>query len=214
MSDAVAPPKAEVWRMIHEQRAKTADMLDTLTPEQWDAQSLCADWTVRDVVAHCIETHLMTPGRFFSLFAGSAFRFNAMSAKRVAIHRTEPVSELLKQFRDSAGRTTGPPGPALTPLGEAVIHGEDIARPASKRIDVSPDTLIAVADYAVRTTPLLHGKQRSAGLRLRATDVEWTSGTGAEVSGPAASLILAVCGRRQALDDLSGDGLATLRTRM
>ena len=214
MPDAAPLTRADIWRLIHEQREKTADMLGTLTPEQWDTQSLCADWSVRDVAAHCIETQLMTPGRFFGLFAGSAFRFNAMSARLVSVHRTEPVSELLKQFRETARRSTAPPGPPLTPLGEAVIHAEDMARPVGKRIDVSPEALVAVADYAVRTTPLLHGKQRSAGLRLRATDVEWTSGTGPEVSGPAASLIMAVCGRTQALDDLSGDGLSTLRTRL
>ena len=213
MPSAAVLTKSDIWRLIHEQRDKTADMLATLTPEQWEMQSLCADWRVRDVAAHCIETQLMTPGRFFSLFAGSGFRFNSMSARRVALHRTEPISDLLKQFRDTAARSTGPPGPAMTPLGEAVIHGEDMARPTGKRIDVSPDALVAVADYAVRTTPLLHGKQRSAGLRLRATDVEWTFGSGPEVSGPAASLIMAVCGRAQALDDLSGEGLAGLRSR-
>ena len=108
MADAPPLTKADIWRLIHEQRDKTTTMLATLTPEQWETQSLCADWTVRDVAAHCIETQLMTPGRFFSLFASSGFRFNAMQARRVALHRTEPVSDLLEQFRDSAARNSGP----------------------------------------------------------------------------------------------------------
>jgi uncharacterized protein (TIGR03083 family) len=214
MADAQTLTKDEIWRLIHEQRSKTADMLVTLTPEEWNAQSLCSDWTVRDVAAHCIETQLMTPGRFFALYLSSGFRFHAMSARIVKGHRDEPISYLLEQFQKSATRSTGPPGPPLTPLGEAVIHGEDMARPLGKRIDVSPEALTAVADYAVRTTPLLHGKERSAGLRLRATDIEWSQGDGPEVSGPAASLIMAVVGRSQALGDLAGDGVDVLRKRM
>jgi len=60
---------------------------------------------------------------------------------------------------------------------------------------------------------LIGSKKRIAGLRLRATDAEWSTGTGPEVSGPALALLLAMTGRAAALDDLSGDGLATLRER-
>ena len=102
----------------------------------------------------------------------------------------------------------------MTMLGEAVIHGEDMARPVGKRIDISPATLVEALNYARRTAPLLHGKQRSAGLKLRATDVDWSAGEGPEVSGPAASIILAICGRAAGLGDLTGDGVDTLRQRM
>ena len=34
------------------ERADLADLLATLTPEQWDAPTLCTEWRVRDVVAH------------------------------------------------------------------------------------------------------------------------------------------------------------------
>jgi len=73
---------------------------------------------------------------------------------------------------------------------------------------------LGVRDLARATAPLLHGKQRSAGLRLRATDIDWSAGEGPEVRGPAASLILAVTGRKPALADLSGEGLETLRSRL
>lgn len=215
MADTTAAPtKADIWRLTHEHRQRVADLLATLTPEEWDTPSLCAGWRVRDVAAHNVETHLMTPGRFFTQFAGSGFRFTAFNARGVFRHSTEPTSDLLQQFRATAARSSAPPGPALTVLGETVIHGEDMARPLAKHIDTSPDALVAVAGYAVRTTPLLHGKQRSAGLQLRATDVAWAHGEGPEVSGPAAALIMAICGRAHALGDLSGPGVDTLRSRM
>jgi uncharacterized protein (TIGR03083 family) len=137
-----------------------------------------------------------------------------MTAKGVDRHRTEPTADLLEQFRDSAKRSTAPPGPLIAMLGEAVIHGEDMARPVGKRVDVSPGTLVATLEYARRTAPLIHGKQHSAGLKLRATDVDWTAGDGPEVSGPAASLIIAISGRTAGLGDLTGDGVDTLRSRM
>jgi len=215
MADATTTTtKSGVWPLIHEQRRKVGDMMATLTPEQWDAGSLCAGWRVRDVAAHCVETQLMTPARFFGRYLGSGFRFDQFNAGGVDRHRSESTDALLAEYRSSAPGTNAPPGPVLTWLAEALIHGEDMARPAGKRIDTSPEVLIEVANYARRTKPLLHGKDRSLGLKLRATDVDWTAGEGPEVSGPAASLILAITGRRPALDDLSGDGLETLRSRI
>jgi hypothetical protein len=52
-----------------------------------------------------------------------------------------------------------------------------------------------------------------AGLTLRATDADWSHGSGPIVEGPAMSLLLATAGRTAAFDDLAGPGLPTLRTR-
>jgi hypothetical protein len=60
---------------------------------------------------------------------------------------------------------------------------------------------------------LIGSKTRIAGLTLRATDTQWSTGGGPEVSGPVLSLALAMTGRSAALADLSGDGLATLQAR-
>ena len=45
------------------ERTELADLLDTLTPEQWDAPSLCTGWRVRDVTAHLVEGATMTKAR-------------------------------------------------------------------------------------------------------------------------------------------------------
>ena len=41
-----------VWAAIDDQRARTADLLQQLTDEQWRRPSLCEGWTVRHVAAH------------------------------------------------------------------------------------------------------------------------------------------------------------------
>jgi uncharacterized protein (TIGR03083 family) len=214
MASTTVTSTTELWKLIHAQREKVGDALGTLTDAQWETASLCTGWRVRDVVAHMVETHLMTPPRFAGKFVASGFRFNTFAAKGVALHATQTPARLLAEYRETALRTTAPPGPKVTWLAEAVIHGEDVGRATGRSVAVSPEALVAVADFSSGATQLLHGKQRSAGLRLRATDVDWTVGDGLEVSGPAASLILAITGRAPALSDLSGDGVETLRSRL
>ncbi|MBV9524463.1 MAG: maleylpyruvate isomerase family mycothiol-dependent enzyme [Candidatus Dormibacteraeota bacterium] len=204
----------ELWPLIHEHREKVGAMLGTLTEEEWNTASLCGGWRVRDVAGHCVETHTITPGQFFGRFLSSGFRFDAFNQKGVDRHAGQSTAEVLRQYRDTMNRTTSPPGPKSTWLAEAVIHGEDMARPLGKHVETAPGTLLAVVDFARQTSPLLHGKQRSAGLKLHATDIDWSAGDGPEVSGSAASLILAITGRKAALGDLSGEGLETLRSRV
>jgi uncharacterized protein (TIGR03083 family) len=214
MASTTAISTAELWNLIHDQREKVGNALATLTDADWETASLCTGWRVHDVVAHMVETHLMTPPRFAGRFAASGFRFNTFAANGVALHAKQTPASLLAQYRETAPRITAPPGPKVTWLAEAVIHGEDVARPTGKSVAISPVALAAVAGFVHGSTPLLHGKQRSAGLRLRATDIDWTAGDGPEVSGPAASLILAMSGRKPAMSDLTGDGVETLRSRV
>jgi len=70
-----------------------------------------------------------------------------------------------------------------------------------------------VADFYKGSNLIIGSKKRVAGIKLRATDADWSFGDGPEVSGPIVSLVLAMTGRKPALDGLSGDGVATLRSR-
>ena len=42
------------WQTLEDERLAFADLLDTLTPEQWDTPSLCGDWTVAEVATHML----------------------------------------------------------------------------------------------------------------------------------------------------------------
>ena len=72
---------------------------------------------------------------------------------------------------------------------------------------------MTVADFYKGSNLLIGSKNRIAGLTLRATDADWTHGAGPEVSGPVLSLVMAMTGRKAAIDDLAGEGVATLRSR-
>ena len=106
-----------------------------------------------------------------------------------------------------------PPGPNTTWLGETIVHSEDIRRPLGITHSYPAEAVVAVADFYTGSNLLIGSKRRITGLALLATDAEWSHGTGPEVAGPILALVMAMTGRTAALDDLTGDGVATLRTR-
>ncbi|TMS52656.1 maleylpyruvate isomerase N-terminal domain-containing protein [Mycobacterium sp. DBP42] len=105
--------------LAHDERADLADLLATLTPQQWQTESLCAGRTVKDVVAQVISYEELG-------WAG-----------------------LLKRF--------------------------------------------------------------SNGRILRANDIDWEHDSGPEVTGTGEALLMAMTGRRQAAEELTGAGAEVLR---
>jgi uncharacterized protein (TIGR03083 family) len=203
----------DVWPLIAAERGRLADFLGNLESAHWQSKSLCDGWTVHDVVAHVVVTAEMTPPKFLSGLAGSGFRFHRMSASNVERLRGEPRERLVQRLRDSTGSRVHPPGPAAAMLLEIVVHGEDIAVPLGATIAHTPEGLIGAADFGKNSQPLVGCKKRIAGLTLRATDVDWSTGDGPEVSGPIRALLSAMAGRHAVLDSLTGDGVAVLRDR-
>lgn len=205
---------ADPWALIHAERKATLDDVEGLTEDQWATQSLCTDWTVRDVLAHMTATAKMTPPRLMGKFLASGFNFKAMSAKDVAHERGENSAEALENFRAHIGDTTHPPGPIDGMVAEAVIHGEDIRRPLGITREYPEAATTNIASFITKSNLLLGGKRRSEGLALKATDASWTLGDGPEVSGPLVSIVLALTGRKAGLDGLEGEGVATLAGRI
>ena len=201
------------WPVIHAERQALADDLAGLSDQQWQAPSLCAGWTVQDVAGHIVATARMTPGKFFGHFIGSGFNFDKMAAKDIAVETAGGPAGTLAGLNEVMSRTTAPPGPIDAMLGEALIHPADIRRPLGIAHDYPTDAVVRVLDFFKKSNLIIGAKSRIAGLTLRATDADWSFGSGPEVSGPAHSLLLAMTGRKVALADLSGDGVATLESR-
>jgi hypothetical protein len=81
------------------------------------------------------------------------------------------------------------------------------------RHDYPTEAVLQTANFYKNSNLIIGAKTRIDGLKLRATDTNWVHGDGPEVSGPILSLVLAMTGRKGALDDLAGDGVALLRAR-
>lgn len=199
---------ASPWPVIHAEREALAADLEPLDDSQWRTQSLCQDWSVREVLGHMTATAKMSPLRFFTKLAGSGFRFSVLQARDISQQTAGTPAQTLAEFRRVMTGTGHPPGPIDTMLGEVIIHSADIRRPLGLQHDYPTAAVVRVADFFKGSNVLIGSKKRIAGLRLRATDADWSTG-----SGPVLSLALAMTGRAEALDDLSGDGLSTLRSR-
>lgn len=202
-----------IWPTIHAERAALADDLAALTDDQWRTPSLCSEWTVHDVFAHLLSAAKMTPPKFLVRFAGAGFNFNAFAARQVRKEGAGGPAATMSAFRAAETRTSAPPGPKETWLGEAFVHGEDIRRPLGIKRHYPMDEVTRTIAFYASSNPIIHGRDRVAGLTLRATDADFSVGSGPEVTGPAISLLLAAAGRKSALDELAGPGVATLRER-
>jgi uncharacterized protein (TIGR03083 family) len=204
----------DTWQMIKAERTSLVDALGKLSDADWEKPSLCTGWTVRQVVAHMIATANMTPPGFFAKMAGSGFSFQKMTRKEIArVSGDRTNAELVELLRARIDARTAPPGPAMSWLGETIVHGEDAFRAVGGYGEHPVEHVVAVADFYKNSNMIIGAKNRIGGVTLRATDVDWQHGTGPEASGPILALVMAMTGRKTALDDLTGEGVAVLRER-
>jgi uncharacterized protein (TIGR03083 family) len=168
---------------------------------------------VRDMLAHMTSTASLTPPAFFAKMIASGFSFEKVQASGVAANRGSSPADTMTRFEAVLDSVKHPPGPADTWLGETIVHAEDIRRPLKIEHRYPTEAVVRVADFYQGSNLLIGSKRRIEGLTLRATDADWSHGTGPEVSGPILSLVMAMTGRKEPLDDLTGDGVATLRSR-
>jgi len=204
---------AGIWQLVATERTRLFDALVELDDADWDKPSLCTDWNNKQTLAHIVFTAEITRPVFFIGMAKNGMRFHRMSANNVRKVSVEATDDLLARLRAAIPSHNRPPGPVGTVLMETVVHGEDIAYALGKKIDHTEEGLIGAADFAKGAQPLVGCRKRIAGLSLRATDVDWSTGDGPEVSGPLVALLLAMSGRKPALDALTGEGVTTLRVR-
>jgi uncharacterized protein (TIGR03083 family) len=204
---------ADVWPLVHAERHALIADLEGLTDQQWGTPSLCAGWTVHDVAAHLVGNAgaVSIPGLAVAIVR-ARFDFDRLNAQALEHDRGDTPAETLQRLREVADLTEAPP---LVPLDvrlvEEVVHGEDVRRPLGLTRDYPVEAVVPALEHQVRTKVSIGGgRERAAGVRLRATDADVVIGDGPEVTGPLRSLLLAVSGRSAARADLSGPGLPLL----
>ena len=204
---------ADLMPMVHRERQSLSEFLSGLRPQQWQASTWCDKWTVQQLVGHLVAAGSITAGHFFPGFVASGFNFDKFVDKDLQSFAAGSPAEVKARFDGIIMSNRKPPGPAYVALGEVMVHGEDIRRGLGQVGEHPVEHLVTLAEKYKKTGKPLGGKKRVQGLKLRATDVDWSTGEGPEVTGPAMSLILAIAGRKGALADCQGHGLETLRSR-
>ncbi|TAM67870.1 maleylpyruvate isomerase family mycothiol-dependent enzyme [Mycobacterium sp.] len=203
---------ADLMPMARAERADLADFLATLTPQDWEAPSLCTRWSVKDVVAHVISYEELGALGLLRRFAkGWVVRANQVGVDEFAKLTPQELVAFLRGHLQPRGLTAGFGG--MIALVDGTIHHQDIRRALDRPREVPPERLGRVLSL-VPGNPRLGAGRRIRGLRLRATDLDWTHGDGPEVTGPGEALLMAMTGRPAALADLAGPGHATLAARL
>jgi uncharacterized protein (TIGR03083 family) len=205
--------KAEVWHHIHAERAALATTLAGLPAESWRHESLCAGWTVHDVAAHVIATPQIGWRQVAAMSLRNLGRgYNTMiyrEVKRTAARETR--ESILADYERYAGSTHHVPvTTSVEPLVDALVHHQDVVRPLGLTRAMDPRAAAVAADR-VRALSFLMGTRRLVkGVRMVATDVDWTRGSGPTVEGPVQELLMLCAGRRPDPDLVTGDGLGLL----
>jgi uncharacterized protein (TIGR03083 family) len=211
------PTDDEIYPRAATNRLMIADVLESLSDAQWNSPTLCIGWNVHHLAAHCVQPMLVGFGR--SILTSLRYRGNL---DKTVDHITrqlarKPPAELIKLLREHAEDRVNPPliGP-IGPFADTCIHLRDLARPLGLQADVPIEHWRILLDYLTspKPSPALVAPGRLDGLNLVATDTDWSSGSGAVVTGPIEAIGMAASGRPAALADLHGPGLSILASRL
>src|SRR5690349_16903262 len=198
--------------MATAERTDLADLLETLTPGQWEVPSLCQGWRVRDVVAHVMSFDGVTLlGMFRRAIRGRILHINQVGVDELASLTTEQLLHRLRARLRPQGLATVLGGRLA--LLDVTIHHQDIRRPLGMPRQIPADRLRWVLRDSVRS-PELPGWRLARGVRLAPTDLDWRHGSGPELTGPAEALLMAITGRATAIEELGGPGQLVVARRL
>jgi uncharacterized protein (TIGR03083 family) len=189
------------------QYGELADLLESAPPDAWDAPSLCERWRTREVVAHVTMPVRYSTTQFMAELQADGGDFTRLSDRVAARDGALPAASLLADLRAEVLHAWQPPGGGVEgALTHGVIHTLDITEALGWDYRVPTGRIGAVLEIVGGPdAPNLFGVDLT-GVRLQADDLEWSSGAGAEVRGPAQVLALVLCGRAVPAGRLSGPG--------
>jgi uncharacterized protein (TIGR03083 family) len=186
--------------------------------DDWSQPSLCDDWTNHDVLAHLVIGYSAGAATVMAEMlrhGGSFDRANAAIAQSLAATRSP--AELLADFKRLTQRPRGL-GRYFPPrllLGDHITHELDTLFALGREPAIPLDALVAVLNTQVSLpNPFVPAFRHSRGLRLTATDADWTHGEGPIVRGRAAELVSVLGNRPAMLVRLDGDGVDVLASRL
>lgn len=200
-----------MWSVIRAERAWTADLLQSLRPDQWQMPTLCAGWTARELAGHLGYGPRARPGDVLVQAIRAGGNFNRMVDATARREAAKPTIELVAGLRAAVDSHRLAPSQTIrNALLDILVHAQDLAIPLGLDHPVPRKAARVAADDAWRHPFPFHARRRLYGFHLAATDIPWSAGTGAKVEGPIFALLLLLTGRYVVLDHLTGPGLPQL----
>lgn len=197
----------ELRAALAAERTELAELLGALPDSDWDRPSLCEGWRIREVVAHTTMPFRTGLPHFLIEMAKARGNMNRMldrTARRDAAVMTP--AQLAASMRDNAHHPWKPPGGGYEgALTHEIVHGLDSTIALGIDRQVPADRLLPVLEGMASPRGLKFFGVDLAGVQLRATDMDWTFGTGAPLTGTGADLLMVLGGRRLPAGRLRGD---------
>lgn len=188
-----------------------ADLLAGASDAEWDTPSLCEGWRVREVIAHLTMAARYSEEEFMAELGRCNFDFTRLSNEVASRDAELQVADLVANLRSDTMHHWAPPGGGYHgALNHVVIHGLDVTVPLGVPRCSSDETIRVVLDDLTKGGGHEHFGIEIERRTLRATDLDWSYGTGPPMSGAAENLALAICGRTVPNGRLEG---AQLRER-
>ncbi|MEU3852217.1 maleylpyruvate isomerase family mycothiol-dependent enzyme [Streptomyces sp. NPDC029554] len=188
----------ELWRIVDQERTSLADLLEGLSPEEWETPTRCGDWRVRDVAAHLTIAARFTYGQVVREMVRARGNWNRMIRDSAVREAALPAAEIVANLRSIVGsRRLAPTTSPHEPLLDLLVHGQDIALALGRTRAMPPAAARDAADrvWTMRFPPRPWPLPKA---RLVATDIDWTRGAGQEIRGPVGALLLLLTGRPEA----------------
>jgi uncharacterized protein (TIGR03083 family) len=186
-----------------------ADLLEGASERQWDTPSLCAGWRVREVVAHMTMAVRYSEQEFMAGLQRCGFDFTRFSDEIAARDAGLPAAELVAGLRSDVMQHWTPPGGGYhDALNHVVVHGLDVTVPLGLPRSCSDEAIRVGLGDLTEGDAHTHFGVSIQGRSLEATDLDWSYGSGAALRGPAADLVLVLCGRAVPSGRLDGEPLA------
>ncbi len=116
--------------LARSEREDFAAFLETLSPQQWEAPTLCERWNVRQVAAHAISFDELRGGALVRRFLKGWLRvdrINQVGVDDYAGHTPAELIALIRTHAEPHGMTAGFGGRVA--LTDNMIHQQDIRRP-------------------------------------------------------------------------------------
>ncbi|WP_353649406.1 maleylpyruvate isomerase family mycothiol-dependent enzyme [Nakamurella sp. A5-74] len=195
------------------ERNRLTQELSAATRTDWEQQSLCAGWTIRDLAAHLLMPFELTVPGVLRRLVTARFDFDRLADRWARADRRTGTEITAALSVTTADAFNVPGAGERAPLSHLVIHAQDVRVPLGLAGSCGPEAgrLVLTGLTAGRHSV---GPHLLTGLHLRATDADWSLGDGPVVEGRASALISALAGRAASAAALAGDGAPELRRRL
>lgn len=202
----------DLWPITLRSRQSLLSTLEGVDDDQWEVDSLCEGWTIRQLLAHLILAARPPARRYAFAVVKARGDFDRANHMLAIADGQQPPDELLSVYREVLTHRFSPPGwPDAAPLSDILLHSLDVRIPLGLETDEPSDNYEPVLDLLFSRLSRSFTRRGRPNVRWSATDHAWSYGNGPEVQGTMEDLSLTAAGRSARIDQLGGDGVAAVR---